>query len=148
MGPRRMTSRDKKPKFPQSDRLLVWWNLFMSCQDWYQSASFVSTDISPNSDWCQSEISNSAAMRNRLSAWSCHLPGYLEPMMYTSMIIERVQTNEATFLQASRNTYCIYECIHHHQHEILPKKINYRRVLGILFSRLQSCTLSEFFPNE
>ena len=60
--------------------------------------------------------------------------------MYTSMII--------AFLRASRNTYCIYECIHHHQHEILPKKINYRRVLGILFSRLQSCTLSEFFPNK
>ena len=53
----------------------------MSCQDWYQYASFVSTDISPNSDWCQSEISNSAAMRSRLSAWSCHLPRYLEPMI-------------------------------------------------------------------
>ena len=30
----------------------------------------------------------------------------------------------------------------------LLKKINYRRVLGVLFFRLQPCTLSEFFPNE
>ena len=30
----------------------------------------------------------------------------------------------------------------------LLKKINYRRVLGVLFFRLQRCTLSEFFPNE
>ena len=30
----------------------------------------------------------------------------------------------------------------------LPKKINYRRVLGVLFFRLQPCTLSEFFLNE
>ena len=30
----------------------------------------------------------------------------------------------------------------------LLKKINYRRVLGVLFFRLQRCSLSEFFPNE